>query len=72
VWERKYHGGVHSEVSAEEAVRDSRHYLEAVFKTFWGSRRRIEEAPCTLPHELGRTLRQVPGDVVSLPDFPVP
>jgi hypothetical protein len=23
-WERKYHGGVHSEVSAEDAVRDLR------------------------------------------------
>ncbi len=34
MWERKYHGGVHSEVSAEDAVRDSRQYLEAVFRTF--------------------------------------
>jgi hypothetical protein len=24
VWERKFHGGVHSEVSAEDAVRDLR------------------------------------------------
>ena len=33
VWERKYHGGVHSEVSAEDAVRDLRRYLEEVFRT---------------------------------------
>ena len=33
VWERKYHGGVHAEVSAEDAVRDSRQYLEEVFRT---------------------------------------
>ena len=33
VWERKYPGGVHSEVSAEDAVRDLHQYLEEVFPT---------------------------------------